>query len=463
MDRKDIFAVILAGGAGTRFWPLSREQWPKQFLKIGGGKNLIARTVDRARQLTGAGEVIVVAGRELSEKIRLQLFGEDLTFVVEPEAKNTAPAIALAARFIHEQNREGIMVVLPSDHIIKHEDRFREAIERAVAAAREGYLVTLGILPGKPETGYGYIKMGRDLSAGVHAVSRFTEKPDREEAERFLQEGGYYWNSGMFIWRADTFLKEVKTHLPRLFEVISAHAPDTEGLEKGFKKVEPISVDYGVMEKSERVAVVPCDISWSDVGSWSALDEVEERDERGNVSFGNVLAVDCRDSIFHAGDELVAAVGLHDMVVVDTEDATLVIPKDRAQDVRKIVDLLKERGGREFVEHRTVQKPWGSFTVLHESEGYKVKKIEVLPGKRLSLQMHHERSEHWVVVSGTAKVTRGEEEYIVRANESTYIPNETKHRLENTGTSPLSIIEVQHGRYLGEDDIVRFTDDYGRG
>ncbi len=206
MDKKDIFAVILAGGAGTRFWPLSREQWPKQFLKIGGGKNLIARTVDRARQVTGGGEVVVVAGRELSEKIRLQLFGEDLTFVVEPEAKNTAPAIALAARFIHEQNREGIMVVLPSDHIIKHEDLFRQAIERAVAAAREGYLVTLGILPGKPETGYGYIKMGREVSAGVHAVSRFTEKPDREEAERFLREGGYYWNSGMFIWRADTFL-----------------------------------------------------------------------------------------------------------------------------------------------------------------------------------------------------------------------------------------------------------------
>ncbi len=463
METNDIYPVILAGGAGTRFWPLSREQWPKQFIKIGGEKSLIGQTVDRARELSATGTAIVVAGKELSEKIRLELLIEHLHFVVEPAAKNTAPAIALAARFIRDRFGDGIMVVLPSDHVIKENDLFREAIAKAVGAAREGFLVTLGIAPRKPETGYGYIQRGREIGEGVYAVDRFTEKPDRDRAEQFVKEGSYYWNSGMFIWQAGTFLDEVKRHLPGLHDVISAHGPGDEGLAEAFAGIEPISVDYGVMERSDRVAVVPCDFSWSDVGSWSSLDEVEETDQEGNVSFGNVVAIECKDSVFYAGSDLVAAVGVKDMVVVDTEDATLVIPKERAQDVRRVVDLLREKGAKERIEHRTVSRPWGSYTVLLEGEGYKIKKIVVLPGKRLSYQMHYHRSEHWVVVSGTAKVTRNDEEYFVYANESTYIPKLAKHRLENPGLVPLNIIEVQNGEYVGEDDIVRFGDDYGRG
>lgn len=462
MGKNDIYPVILAGGAGTRFWPVSREEWPKQFLRIGGEKSLIGQTVDRAREISGNGKVIVVAGRELSEKIRLQLLSDDLLFVEEPAAKNTAPAIALAARYIRDQFEDGFMVVLPSDHVIGDMDIFMEGIGKAVDAAREGYLVTLGIVPRKPETGYGYIRRGKVLAEGVFAVDRFTEKPDREEAEQFLADGNYYWNSGMFIWKAGVFLDEVKRHLPGLHDVITSHDPDDEGFAEAFGKIEGISVDYGIMEKSEEVAVVSCHFSWSDVGSWSALEEIEEGDEAGNVSSGNVIAIDCRGSIFYAGDELVAAVGVEDMVVVDTVDATLVIPKERAQDVRKLVEVLKNKGARETQEHRTVFKPWGSYTVLLEGDGYKIKKIEVLPGKRLSYQMHYHRSEHWVVVSGTAKITRNDEQYFVDTGESTFIPKETKHRVENPDTTPLAIVEVQNGDYLGEDDIVRYADDFGR-
>lgn len=457
-----IFAVILAGGSGTRFWPLSREQWPKQFLKISGEKSLIAQTVDRARTISRGGDVMIVAGRELAEKIRLELAGEAVRFVIEPAAKNTAPAIALAAMAICREGGDGFMVVLPSDHVIGEKDRFIRGVQKALTAAGEGFLVTLGITPGRPETGYGYIKRGGPLGEDVYRVERFTEKPDGATALRFLKEGGYYWNSGMFVWKASAYLKEVEKHIPALHESIRNAGDDEEGLGVSFSGVEPISVDFGIMEKSENVAVVACDFSWSDVGSWSALEEIQEKDEGGNVSLGNVLAVDCNDSIFYAGSDLVAAVGLQGMVVVDTEDATLVVPKERAQDVRKVVEILKEKGAKERVEHRTVHRPWGSYTVLLEGEGFKIKKIEVHPEKRLSLQMHHHRSEHWVVVSGAAKVTRGEEEYLVHANESTFIPRVTKHRLENPGIVPLNIIEVQNGEYVGEDDIVRFSDDFGR-
>ena len=462
MSEMKVYPLILAGGSGTRFWPLSREEWPKQLLNISGNGSLVAQAVSRAGLISGSERIYIVAGSSLAEKIRMVLLNENLTFVIEPAAKNTAPAIALAAKAICDREGDGIMVVLPSDHVILEEERFIEGVSRAIEGARRDYMVTLGITPTAPETGYGYVKAGAPLFEGVFEVKRFTEKPDRERAEQFLEEGGYYWNGGMFIWKASIFLEEVKTHLPELFDVIGKYGKDDEKMAEEFSGLEGISVDYGVMEKAKNVAVVPCSFTWSDVGSWAALDDIFDKDMSGNVVRGNVIPIECNDSIFYGGEELMAAVGLQEMIVVSTGDATLVVPKKRAQDVRNVARELKERGAREGVEHRTVTRPWGSYTVLLTGERFKIKKVEVSSGKRLSLQMHHHRSEHWVVVRGSAKVTKGDEEYVIQVNESTYIPKETKHRIENPGQAPLWIIEVQNGEYVGEDDIVRFQDDFGR-
>ncbi len=462
MSDMKVYPLILAGGSGTRFWPLSREEWPKQLLNISGNGSLVAQAVSRARLIPGTERIYLVAGRTLAEKIRLVLVNENLQFIIEPAAKNTAPAIALAAKAICVHEGDGIMVVLPSDHLIREEDRFIEGVSRAIEGARRDYMVTMGITPGSPETGYGYVKAGAPLLDGVFEVKRFTEKPERERAEEFLEEGGYYWNGGMFIWKASVFLEAVKNHLPELFDVIEKYGKDDEKMAAEFCGLESVSVDYGVMEKAKNVAVVPCGFAWSDVGSWAALDDIFEKDVSGNVVRGNVIPIDCNDSIFYGGENLMAAVGLTEMIVVSTGDATLVDPKRRAQDVRDVAKELKERGAREGLEHRTVRRPWGSYTVLLEGERFKIKKVEVFPGKRLSLQMHYHRSEHWVVVQGSAKVTKGEEEYLVQVNESTYIPKGMKHRIENPGHVPLWIIEVQNGEYVGEDDIVRFQDDFGR-
>ncbi len=462
MNDMKVFPLILAGGAGTRFWPLSRKDWPKQLLKIGGSRSLVGQAVERAKHIPGKEKIYVVAGDELAEKIRLELLSEQLHFVIEPFAKNTAPAIALAAKEICDREGDGIMVVLPSDHVIKETDKFVEGMKRALEGAKKDYLVTIGITPTRPETGYGYIKGGESLGEGLYRVKQFTEKPDREKAEKFLKEGGYYWNGGMFIWKASIYLNEVKRNLPSLWDVISMNGENMEEFKGAFNEVAPVSVDYGVMEKAGKVAVVPCSFSWSDVGSWSALDEILDKDEMGNVIMGNVLPIECENSIFYGESDIIAAVGLSGMIVVDTGDATLVVPKDKAQDVRRVSDELARLGAREGIEHRTVKRPWGSYTVLLEGPGFKIKKVEVHPEKRLSLQMHYHRSEHWVVVSGAAKVTKGEEEYFVHVNESTYIPKCTKHRIENPGKVPLWIIEVQNGEYVGEDDIVRFQDDFGR-
>ncbi len=454
--------VILAGGSGTRFWPLSRDSWPKQFMKLAGNDSFIVMTVKRAHKISGGNPIFVVASEELAEKIRLELLDLNIPveFIIEPSPKNTAPAIGLAAKRITEKYGDGIMIVLPSDHLIKNEELFAETINRAKKAAERGFLTTIGIRPTKPETGYGYIKMGKDLGEGIFAVDAFTEKPDRATAEAYLKDGGYFWNSGMFIWKASTFLDSVNKYFPELDEVLSS--PSDDGLEDKFEKVPSISVDYAIMEKEKKVAVVPGEFFWSDVGSWSSLDEILDRDENGNVIIGNVVAVDCENTIFYGGESLIAGVGLKNMIVVNTEDASLVIPKDKAQDVREVVKALKEKGAKESLEHPTVHRPWGSYTVLLTGNGFKIKKIVVKPGKKLSLQMHHHRSEHWVVISGTARVTRGEETYFVHAGESTFIPKSTKHRLENPGIVPLWIIEVQNGEYVEEDDIIRFEDDFGR-
>jgi mannose-1-phosphate guanylyltransferase/mannose-6-phosphate isomerase len=472
-----MYAIIMAGGSGTRFWPLSREKMPKQLLKIGGEDTLICQTVGRVLPLVPIENIFIVTNQSLADMIGHQLASRfdrswDGNFILEPMAKNTAPALGLAALHLERVDPESVMVVLAADHSIRLADEFLNLLKKAEEAAKQGYLVTFGIKPNRPETGYGYIKAGDPFndgdSLGVSKVAAFVEKPNIETAREYVRQGNYYWNSGIFVWKTRTFLHEMEKHAPILFQGLleikkSIGAPaEAEVIDQVFKRYEPISVDYAVMEKTDKAAVISADIGWSDVGSWTALDEVSDKDASGNVIAGNVIDIGSRDSIIYAEKRLVATIGLKDAVVVDTPDATLVCSKDRAQDVKKIVDELKKRKAEEHLIHRTVHRPWGSYTILEEGERYKIKRLEIKPGAKLSHQLHYHRSEHWVVVAGTARVTNGENEYDVHPNESTYIPMSTKHRLENRGKIPLQIIEVQNGEYLAEDDIVRLDDDYKR-
>ena len=478
MNTRCLYGVILAGGSGTRFWPLSRERFPKQLLRIIGEETLIQQTVRRLGGSMPASRIFIVTNEMQAESIKLQLGGQkgDLAdnFIIEPEGRNTAPAIGLAALQLLRRDPDAIMVVLPADHVVKNPAKFRQALTIGSQLASKGHLVTFGIRPTRPETGYGYIQprlkaplanKGKVLG---YRVARFVEKPELATAQRYLRSGNFYWNSGIFIWKASSILDELANQNPALYRGLKRVESQlgSEGnqskLLTQYRRLEAVSIDHGVMEHSSRSAVVPVDFGWSDVGSWGSLGEVAASNGSGNIINGNIVDLDCSDSVLFADRRMVATIGLSDMVVVDTPDATLVCPKARAQDVKKVVQLLKKRGAPEHLEHRTVFRPWGSYTVLEEAQGYKVKRITVEPGRRLSLQMHHQRSEHWVVIAGTARVTRGEEQYDLRAGESTGIPEKTPHRLENPGKTQLEIIEVQNGPYLGEDDIVRFHDDYGR-
>jgi len=478
MRNPHLYGVILAGGSGTRFWPLSREKFPKQLLRIIGEETLLQQTVRRLLGFMPAHRVCIVTNEQQADSIELQLIDwkEELkeNLILEPEGRNTAPAIGLAAVHLMEKDPEAVMLVLPADHVIKQPTKFQQAVKLGARLATEGRLVTFGIQPTRPETGYGYIQpdrrtrlcsMGR-LSG--YRVARFVEKPNLQTAKRYLKSGNYFWNSGIFMWKASTVLEELAKQNPRLFRSLKQiHAlwqsgDSKEKVPKLYKKLEAISIDHGVMEHSPHSAVIPVHFEWSDVGSWSSLQEVGDCNEDGNVMYGNIVDLGSTNSVLFADQRIVATIGLSDMVVVDTADATLVCPKSRAQDVKAIVQVLKQRQAPEHLEHRTVYRPWGSYTLLEEGQGYKVKRITVMPGKRLSLQLHHQRSEHWVVIKGRALVNRGEQEYELKAGESTGIPPETPHRLGNPGTTSLEIIEIQNGPYLGEDDIVRFHDDFGR-
>jgi|SRR5579863_1272365 len=468
-----MYAVILAGGSGTRFWPLSREHYPKPLLRIVGEKSLIQETLARLLPLIPLERTLLVTHAQQAEQLRFQL-GESLPHVMaEPVAKNTAAAIGLAALRLVQLDPQAVMAIFPADHLIQKKAEFHRALRSAEKAAERNYLVTLGVIATRPETGYGYIRKGKRLSISekggpVYAVARFIEKPQRVRAQRFLREGGYFWNAGIFIWRAARVLEEIQKYMPQLHGGLTrvgralGTEEEREVLARVYPSLQAISIDEGILEKSDRVSVVPCDIGWSDVGSWSALDEVSKRDSEGNLIEGNVINIGSKDSILHAGKRCVAAVGLSDMVVVDTEDATLVCAKESAQEVKQVVSALKARNGEEHLVHRSVYRPWGSFTVLEKGPGYKIKRIEVKPGAKLSLQMHHKRSEHWVVISGTATVTCGQSVYTVQTNQSTFVPMGVQHRLENSSLEPLVIIEVQSGLYVEEDDIVRFEDQYGR-
>jgi mannose-1-phosphate guanylyltransferase/mannose-6-phosphate isomerase len=469
--------VILCGGVGSRLWPLSRELYPKQLIDLVGGRSMLQTTLDRLAGIPGCTAPVLVAGDENRFMVAEQLRAAGHrahAIVLEPEGRNTAPAVAVAALLAAAEGGDPCLLVLPADHLVRDVAAFHAGVARARAQAEAGDLVTFGIPPEHPETGYGYIQKGEPLGpddpdAGAFRVARFVEKPDLGRAEEFLKSTAYLWNSGMFAFRASAYLEELKAHAPAMLAAceaaVAGAARDmdfTRLAPEPFRACPADSIDYAVMERTARAAVVPVAMGWSDVGSWRAVWEAGVPDADGNVLVGDVVARGVTDSYIRAESRLVAAVGLTDHVVVETPDAVLVAPKSRAQDVKAIVAALKADGRPEVSVHRTVYRPWGSYTVLEIAERFQVKKITVRPGAALSLQKHHRRAEHWVVVTGTARVTRGEEVFDLSENQSTYIPVGTKHRLENPGTAPLEMVEVQSGDYLGEDDIVRFDDRYGR-
>ena len=496
MKENEIFAVILAGGTGSRLWPLSRQNLPKQFLTLDGHASLLQTTINRLAPAIEAKNVLIVT-QESHAKGEAYHALQPYPSLFEPVGRNTAPAIALAAARLMLDGSDPIMVVLPADHVIKDEITFRTHLNIAIEAAKQDKLVTFGIQPTRPDTGFGYIKTRTEENAGfrtegqglsgktttdftqssvldpqscVLAVERFTEKPDLATAEQFLKEGNYFWNSGMFVWRASVVLAEIETYLPDVYQVIQTIIAETrisenfqQAVVKHFAGMPSVSIDYGVLEKSSRVSLIPCDIGWNDVGSWQAVHEISAKDGNGNALQGNVIALDCKNSLIRAEKRLVAVIGVEDLCVVETADAILISKSDQTQRVREVVDALQSRGASEHVCHVKENRPWGSFTVLEGAQdGFKLKRIVVTTGSKLSLQSHAHRSEHWVVVSGTATVTNGDEIITVNKNQSTYIPMGTKHRLENRGKIPLNIVEIQVGEYLGEDDIQRYEDHYGR-
>ncbi len=456
--------IILAGGGGTRLFPLSRANYPKQFLKIGGPQSLLAQTVTRFLPLAAAHDIVIVTNHEHLHHVRAELEvcgAGDAHIILEPVGRNTAPAVALAARYCLDKlgaDDGETLLVTPSDHLVGKPGAFTEAIRQAAPMAAGGRIVTFGIRPDKPETGYGYIQAGAASGAGL-VVASFKEKPDAQTAEQYLKAGNYYWNSGLFAFTIGTLRGELTRHAP----AIHAHMEKPfAAMLQDFAALPDISLDYAIAEKSDRIVTIPLAADWSDIGSWDAIYDVLPKDAAGNAIQGDCLPVDCRDSLILGHSRLIAGIGLEDVLVVETDDVILVAKKGESQKVKDIVGELKARGRREAAEHTTVYRPWGRYTVLGEGQGYKLKKIVVTPGQRLSLQLHHHRSEHWIVIGGTAKVTIGEQEQIILANESAFVPIATKHRLENPGDTPLEMIEVQNGKYLGEDDIVRFDDIYGR-
>jgi mannose-1-phosphate guanylyltransferase/mannose-6-phosphate isomerase len=467
---ESIHPVILSGGSGTRLWPLSRAALPKQLLALNGARTMIQDTVLRAAVPNAEPPILMCseAHRFLVAE-QMQAIGvSPKAIVLEPIGRNTAPAAAIGALLIARDDPGGIVMLLPSDHVVVDEPSFRTAVADAVAAARQGRIVMFGMKPAAPETGYGYIQRGPGVER-VNSVKRFAEKPDRATAESYIASGDYFWNSGMFVYRADVLLEELRKHEPGLVEAceaaLAAAARDPDFIRlhaPTFEKVKSISIDYAVMEKTNRAAVVPCDMGWSDVGAWSALWSLQKRDANGNVIQGDVLTHDTRDSFVRNDKGLTALVGVKDLVVVVTEDAVLVADKHRAQDVKAIVDQMKLADRQELSEHRLVFRPWGSYQGIDAGDGYQVKQIIVKPGGRLSLQSHTKRAEHWIVVQGVAQVTCDDKVFLLHENQSTFIPLGAKHRLENPGKHPLRLIEVQSGSYLGEDDIVRYDDAYGR-
>ncbi|NOQ46471.1 MAG: mannose-1-phosphate guanylyltransferase/mannose-6-phosphate isomerase [Desulfobulbaceae bacterium] len=461
--------VILAGGTGSRLWPLSRELYPKQVISLTGDFSLLQTTLKRVSELADVLPPLIVVGEEHRFMTKTQV--EELALfpqyhlLLEPMGRNTAPAICGAALYARQTaGNDPVLLVLPADHLITKPEAFLQAVQEAVVLAGKGNLATFGITPDKPETGYGYIARGEG-----HKVKSFVEKPDTETAKQYVASGSYFWNSGMFAFSVGTLLAELGEYAPEIVSHMSEAVKNgsTDGVFFRFEREAMAgcpsdSIDYVLMEKTASAAMVEADIGWSDIGSWQALWEVAEKDAHGNVITGDVILEDVENSLIRAEHTLVTAVGMKDTMVIETADAVLVAPMSRSQDVKKIVKKLKKEKRDEFQIHKTVYRPWGSYTTLEMQERFQIKRITVNPGAKLSLQMHHHRHEHWVVVSGTAKVVNGEDTILLHEDQATYIPAGTRHRLENPGVIPLELIEVQIGSYLGEDDIVRFDDEYGR-
>jgi mannose-1-phosphate guanylyltransferase / mannose-6-phosphate isomerase len=469
-----IHPVILSGGAGTRLWPLSRASYPKQLLKLSSQRTMLQDTAARGLIDVGFAAPLLVCNEDHRFLVddQLQQIGiKPQAILLEPKARNTGPAIAAAALWLLARDSDALMLVQPSDHVIASPADFHRAVMRGLAAAQEGRLVTFGIKPLRPDTGYGYIQSGEALGGndGVFTVDRFVEKPDRETAQRFVDSGAFFWNSGIFLLSARAYLGELSRINPAMLEACERSVRDGQEdlaffrlCAKSFGEAPELSIDHAVMEHTGRAAVVPVDMAWSDVGSWPALRDIAQADGDGNVLHGDVVVDGVQNSYIRSEGRLVAAVGIDNVVVVATDDAVLVADADSAASVSSIVAMLRQRNRSESQHHVTCHRPWGHYRSVDAGDRFQVKRITVKPGAKLSLQKHYHRAEHWVVVHGTALVQRGEERMLVRENESVYIPIGTEHRLENPGKLPLQLIEVQSGPYLGEDDIVRLSDNYGR-
>uniref|UniRef100_A0A7C3QX25 mannose-1-phosphate guanylyltransferase n=1 Tax=Leptospirillum ferriphilum TaxID=178606 RepID=A0A7C3QX25_9BACT len=474
------FGIIMAGGSGTRFWPLSRELFPKQFLSLDGHSSLLQGTIDRISPLIPQERLWIMVGpkheSETRRIIRLaETEGLPAKVFVEPQSRNTLAPLAIASVYLARTDPEAVLAVMASDHIITPAEKFLALMHQACSiAGRHDAILTFGIPPSRPETGFGYIETGKIIQeestdlAQVFHVANFVEKPDRERAERFVSGKKHLWNSGMLAFRARLFLEELRIHQPHFYEALQAFeetigtGKESKALASLYSRAPETSVDYGLLEKSTRVWTVSSMLDWKDVGSWSALDDISEKDTDGNIVRGNVLSFHNKNCILFGDKRILATIGLKDMIIVDTDDATLVCHKDEAQKVREVVKELRKKNRVEALEHRTTHRPWGHYTILDQGPNYKIKNVTINPRSRLSYQMHLHRSEHWVVISGTARITLEGQEVFLHINQSIDIPKTTRHRIENPGKVPLVIIEVQNGEYLEEDDIIRFSDDYQR-
>ncbi len=472
-------AIILAGGSGTRLWPLSRKNYPKQFLKLSGGKSLLQQTIERLLGVVTPDDIIIITNNDYRFHVKSELDSlsdpsgpSSIThMILEPESRNTAPAIALGVKYCLEKlacSKEEVLFISPCDHIIKPVEQFWEHVRQSEEMAQKDYIVTLGIKPTRPETGYGYMKVssqsttfGQTVVRGqeVLKVEEFTEKPDTKTAQNYLEKGIYYWNAGIFTFKIGLVVEEFTKHAS---EIAKAFELTFDEWRTRFSEMPNISFDYAILEKTDRVVTLPAKLYWDDIGSWDALFEISDKDDNGNVKTGDVITMDTKESMIIGNKRLIATIGLNDSLVIETDDALLIAKRGQTQKVKEIVDSLLLEGRKEVSEHVTTYRPWGSYTVLEEGERYKIKRVVVNPGEKLSLQKHYHRSEHWVVVKGTAKVTIGDREILTHENESAYVPKTTLHRLENPGKVPIEIIEVQNGEYVGEDDIVRIEDYYGR-